>query len=426
MNEINKFFDFINSSTSSYHTVINIEKALVDKGFQELKLNQTWNLSKDIDNYYLKINDSSCIAFKLNKGNNDFFKIIASHTDTPGFKLKTFPEIITNNYIKLNTEVYGGPILNTWLDRPLSLAGRVITKNNEVLSPKINFIDFQEALLTIPNLAIHMNREVNKGIELNKQIDMLPIIGLDNEKLNDSYLNKLLAKKLGINSDKILAYDLFVYNTEKASLLGFDNELISSPRLDNLSMVYTSLEAFLNSETENAINVFASFDNEEIGSNTPQGADSQILSQILERIFLSTGRQKTDFFTAINNSMLISADVAHALHPNQADKHDPILRPALGKGLVIKESANQNYISDSLSIAIFKQICNLANIPYQHYANRSDMQGGSTLGPMIARHLPIKTIELGIPILAMHSAREVMGKDDLKHSIKALKAFYSS
>ncbi|MBN2651131.1 MAG: M18 family aminopeptidase [Spirochaetales bacterium] len=428
MNMKKDFFNFIKCSTTSYQTVKTIESKLIENNFSKLELSEKWNISSERAScFYLTVNDSTCIAFKIPQKECKMFKIVASHTDMPSFKLKPSPEMANNGYKKLNIETYGGPILNTWLDRPLSIAGRIISKGENTFSPKIDFIDFKRALLTIPNLAIHMNRDVNKGIELNKQVDMIPILGTYLDKANKKFkIVDAIANELNIDKEKIIDFDLYLYNYEEPCTLGIDNEIISAPRLDNLSMVYTSLEAFLATEPTNEINIFASFDNEEIGSKTRQGGDSQLLAQVLERIASSLNHDKESFYKMINNSFLISADVAHAVHPNQPEKHDPILRPQINKGLAIKQSANQNYITDSLSIAIFKQICEPEKIPYQEYANRSDSTGGSTLGPKLSSFLPTRIVELGIPILAMHSAREMMGTKDLKHSKEALVAFYNA
>lgn len=416
---------FINKSTSPFHAVIESKRMLLNNGFVELNMAEDWALQVG-SKYFIIPFPSTIIAFTLGK---DMFehrlKIINSHTDSPGFKIKPNPEMVVENYVKLNTEVYGGPILNTWMDRLLSIAGKVALKSQHPMKPEIRYIDFKKPVLTIPNLAIHMNREINKGVELNKQKDVLPMIGQINEELEkENYLGKEIAKLLDVNVKDILDYDLFVYLAERAQLIGVNEEFISSPRLDNLSMVYASIISLIHSSNEDSINIAVCFDNEEIGSRTKQGADSLLLNNILERISLGLNKTMPQHYRMFEDSFVISADAAHAVHPNSPEKHDPTNKPCINKGVVIKLSSNQSYMTDCESTAIFQQICEKASVPYQKFVNRSDSVGGKTLGPISTSYLPIKGVDVGVPMLAMHSVRELMGTDDLYDMVKVFNCFY--
>ncbi len=330
-----------------------------------------------------------------------------------------------NTYVRLNTEVYGGPILNTWMDRPLSIAGRVTLRGNNPLFPETRLLNINKPILIIPNIAIHMNREVNQGVELNKQKDTLPLLSLVNESLEkDKYLINTIASELAVDVSDILDFDLFLYEYEKGSVIGLNKEFISSPRLDDLAMVHAGIKALINTKVNMATNVMVCFDNEEVGSSTKQGADSNLLSNILERIVLSFNKGREDFFRSLSNSFMISADLAHAVHPNAGEKHDPVNRPVINKGPVIKISANQSYTSDSNSIAVYEQICNNAGVPVQKFVNRSDLRGGSTIGPISSTHLHIRSVDIGTPILAMHSIRELGGIEDQKSITKSFEEFY--
>ncbi|MEF9953422.1 M18 family aminopeptidase [Clostridium sp.] len=419
--------DFIDNSPSQFHATNSVVENLLDNGFKELKYTDKWNIEKG-GKYFVTKNDSAVIAFEVGSGNieDEGFKIISSHTDSPGFRIKPDPYMKSNGYIKLNTEVYGGPILNTWMDRPLSIAGKVTIKSDNILKPITKIIDLEDPIIIIPNVAIHHNKNVNQGIELNKQIDMIPLLGIINDNINcDNYLAVEIAKRLDINATDILDYDLFIYGVEKGSIIGFNKEFISSSRLDNLSMVHSSLVALTSSAKCSATKVIACFDNEEIGSSTKQGGDSRLLSNTLERIMLSLGKGREEFLMAVNNSFMISADLAHAIHPNRPEKHDPVLQPMMNKGPVIKIAASGSYTSDSYSSGVYESICKKANVPCQKYCNRSDARGGSTLGPISSTHLEMDIVDIGSPILSMHSIKELAGVDDHLYTTKSLIEFFN-
>lgn len=423
-----ELIDFIYKSPSPYHVVSNMKKELIENGFQELSLTETWKIEKG-KRYFTTKNDSAVFAFSL--GKNDLpesgIKMICAHSDSPGFKIKPQPEILVENkLLKLNTEVYGGPILMTWLDRPLSIAGRVSLKSDKTLFPKSTFVHFNRPLLIIPNLAIHLNREINNGIALNKQNDMLPLMGIINETFEkENYLIKLIAQELNVNQNEIIDFDLTLYEYEKGCIMGVNNEMISSPKLDDLAMAYGGLKALLNSDHEETTQMLCIFDNEEVGSQTKQGAGSPVLSNILQRINFALGYNPDDFYKTIYNSFMISADMAHSIHPNLVEKHDPVLHPVINGGPVIKIHANQKYTTDGDSSAVFETICKNTGIPFQKFVNRSDMEGGSTIGNVSTGQLDIRTVDIGNPMLAMHSIRELGGVLDQSYAIKAFTTFYN-
>ncbi|NLZ48941.1 MAG: M18 family aminopeptidase [Clostridiales bacterium] len=420
-----ELLEFINESPTPYHAVLTTEGRLKNNNFIELKDSDKWNLTKG-GKYYLKVNDSAIFAFVVGEGEIEEtgFKIISAHTDSPGFKIKPKAEIITEGkYISLNTEVYGGPILNTWMDRPLSIAGRV-TVNSDGFLPKKYFVNIKKPLLVIPNLAIHFNRRVNEGVELNPQRHTLPLLTVSRDKAEEGFLRKLLAKEIDVKDEDILDYDLFLYEYENGSIIGAEDELISSSRLDNLAMVHAGLEALIHSPKGESTKVVAFFDNEEIGSATRQGADSEILVHLLERIVIGLGKGREELFRAYANSFMISADLAHAVHPILSEKYDPLNRAVINGGPVIKISAAQKYTSDSVTTGVFEMICKRAGVPVQKFVNRSDERGGSTIGPISSTHLPIRSVDIGTPILAMHSVRELGGVDDQGYVIRAFLEFY--
>lgn len=420
--------DFINKSPSAFHAVKNIKDTLLKNGFLELNEGERWEIQKG-GHYFVSRNDSALIGFTVGNGiiAKKGFKIIGSHTDSPCFRVKPSPEMkAEEKYIKLNTEVYGGPILNTWMDRPLSLAGRVTVKGDNILFPETKLIDIKNPILIIPNLAIHMNRKINEGIALNKQVDMLPLMSMVSDSLEkDNILIKTISKNLNISPDDILDFDLFLYEVEKGCIMGLNNEFISCSRLDDLEMLHASLYAFVNSDITDATNVIACFDNEEVGSETKQGADSEFLANVLERIVICFGGDREDYFRALNKSFMISADSAHAVHPNKEIKSDPTNRPIINGGPVIKISSNQKYTSDSNSIGVYEEICKLAKVPVQKFTNRSDEVGGSTIGPINSSHVSIRSVDIGTPLLAMHSVRELCGTLDHYYVEKTFKEFFN-
>lgn len=423
-----ELIDFIYDSPSPFHSVSNIEKILKDNGFTELNEGNKWELNKN-GKYFIKRNESAVIAFTVGSGliAKKGFKIVGAHTDSPTFRIKPNPEIIAeNSYIKLNTEVYGGPILSTWFDRPLSIAGRVMVKGSNVLFPQTKLINIKRPVIIIPNLAIHMNRNINSGININPQIDTLPILGLINEKFEkENYLLKVIASELQVDVSDILDFDLFLHEYDKGCIMGVNNEFVSSSRLDDMEMVHAGLMAMINAKISESTNVLACFDNEEIGSATKQGADSEFLSDTLERIVLAFGGDREDFFRALYKSFMISADSAHAVHPNKGEKADPVLRPHINGGPVIKISAAQKYTSDSSSIAVYNEICRMAGVPCQKFTNRSDERGGSTIGPITSTHTAIRTVDIGTALLAMHSIRELCGVSDHVYVEKSFEQFFN-
>ena len=417
--------EFIHNSPTMFHTIKTIKSRLESKGFIPLTHHTKWELKKG-GKYYLTSNESALIAFVINTDfpETEGFRMIGAHTDVPGFRIKPSPEMEKENYLTLNTEVYGGPILSTWFDRPLSIAGRVSYATDHILYPEYILVDFKDPIAIIPNLAIHMNRDVNTGINLNKQKDTLPIVKIIEDQLDKNYIKNMVAKQAGISTDQTLDVDLFLYPTEKGSLVGSDKELISCPRLDDLAMVYSGIEALLSAKHSSGINMMICFDNEEIGSRTKQGADSPFLSTTLERILIAMNKSKEDFYRAIARSFLISADMAHAYHPNYPEKQDPTNTVLPGKGPAIKVNANQNYTTDSDSYVVFSNLCEKARVPHQVFVNRSDERGGSTIGPVSAAHIAVRSLDIGAPMLSMHSSRELMAAKDLAYTFKAFKTFY--
>lgn len=425
----NELIDFIYESPNSYHAVSSIKKILQENGFSELLEEDAWKIEKG-GRYFTVKNGSAITAFVAGSGDlsETGFRMIGAHTDSPGFKIKPLPEIkVEGAYVKLNTEVYGGPILNTWMDRPLSAAGRVAVESGDVMNPAVKLVRFMKPILVIPNLAIHMNRNINAGIELNRQKDILPLLATISENLeSDSCFIKAIAEELDIPEEKILDFDLFLYEYEKGCVMGLRDEFISSGRLDDLLMVHAGVKALVNSGVSGATKVLVCFDNEEVGNTTKQGADSALLATVLERISLSMGISREGYFRALSRSFMISCDLGHALHPNYAEKCDPVNKPVINKGPIIKISANQSYTTDAFSCAVFEGICRKAGIPVQKFVNRSDERGGSTIGPVTASLLNIHSVDVGTAVLAMHSIRELAGIDDYVYTIKAFSEYYKS
>ncbi len=418
---------FIDRSPSSFHATKNVEERLVNSGFKKIKLQDKWELEKE-GKYYIVKNNSAIIAFVVGKGEieEEGFKIVGAHTDAPTFKIKPNPEItVEDKYLKLNTEVYGGPIMSTWYDRPLSIAGRISLKTENPLKPKEVLLDMEKPLLIIPNLAIHMNRDVNNGVKINPQTETLPLLANINDKFEKgNFLVNLIGEKLEIEAEDILDFELFLYGTEKGALVGLNEEFISIGRLDDLAMVHAGLNGLIDSEVGMATNVLVCFDNEEVGSGTKQGAASPMLRTVLERITLSMNKEKEAYYRSLSNSFIISADQAHALHPNYTDKQDPTNRPVINEGPAIKFAANQAYTTDSYSAAVYEGICKSIDVPVQKYANRSDAKGGSTIGPISSSQIDIASVDIGNPILGMHSIRELGGVEDHFNVYKSFKEFY--
>ena len=420
--------EFIDESPSTYHVVKNCSDILDENGFERIMPREKWEIKKG-GKYFLKKSSSTIIAFTVGE---DFdvkngFKIFGAHTDSPCFRIKPNPEMVTENVVRLNTEVYGGPILSTWFDRPLSIAGRVIVKGEDSFFPRTVKIKIDEPLLTIPNLAIHQNREVNNGVKIDKQNDVLPVISLINKNFErEGYLERVILEKTGIKKEDIIDFDLYLYATEKGCLLGANEEFMSSPKIDNLASVYTGLIGLLEAEeNQDRINIFVAFDNEEIGSATKQGADSNYLLNTLERISLALGLSRGDFLQMLESSYILSADAAHAAHPAHLGKTDPTNRGKINEGISIKISAKQKYTSDGYSIAVIKQLIEGTEIQIQPFVNESNELGGSTIGPISSTHLDIDGVDLGVPMLAMHSVRELCGIFDVFYLKELAKEFFS-
>lgn len=422
---IKKLLNFLNASPVNFLAVETIKKQLNEAGFKMLDAGEKWPEMKAGDCYYITKNDSSVYAFRIgNKPVEEVgFKLICAHCDSPTFRIKPRGEMISEGgVVKLNTEVYGGPILSTWFDRPLSIAGRVILRSESALHPKTALINIKRPLLTIPNLAIHFNRQVNDGVRLSKQKDMLPIIGMINSHLESgNILTGIICNELNVKQEDILDFDLYLYDITPACLVGVHNELISAGRLDDLSMVHAALEAMLAAETSDETQVMAIFDNEETGSGTKQGAASPVLRNMLKRI-AGSGE---NFYRAIEHSFMISADNAHGYHPNYGEKYDPTNHPLMGRGPVIKFNASQKYSSDADSAAVFKTVCEKAEVPCQTFVNHSDVAGGSTLGNILTSQIPLRGVDMGNPIWAMHSVRETGSVLDHIFCTKAFTQFYN-
>lgn len=419
--------DFLNESPSAFHAVKNVKNILNNAGFKELKEEEKWNLEKG-RKYYMTKNNTALISFIVGTGEieEEGFRLVGAHTDSPTFKIKPAPEMFVENYVRLNTEVYGGAILNTWFDRPLSIAGRVVVKGEDVFYPETKLLNINRPILIIPNVCIHMNRNVNSGMELNKQKDTIPVLSLLNQELEKgNYLINLIAEELKVNKEDIIDFDLYLYEFEKGCIMGLNNEFISASRLDDLQMVHAGIKALIDSKETKSTKIMICYDNEEVGSTTKQGADSEMLANVLERITLCLGKEREGYFRALAKSYIISADNAHAVHPNSPEKHDPTNRPLINKGPVIKISANQSYTTEADSGAVYELICKKAGVPYQKFVNRSDSRGGSTIGPISAAHLNIRSVDIGNPTLAMHSVRELAGVDDHLYVYKSFVEFYS-
>ena len=409
---------FLSKSPTSFHAVFTMKEMLFQEGYQELKETQKWDLKKG-GRYLVTRNESSLIAFSIPEREIDGYRIMTSHSDSPSFKIKENPEILTEDrYVKLNVERYGGMLCAPWFDRPLSVAGRVVVKKNGVLSRLVNI---DRDLVLIPNLAIHMDRTANDGYKYNIQQDLLPLYGTVTAK---GTFFQQIADAAGVTPAEILGHDLFLYNRQEGTIWGADNEFISAGRLDDLQCAFASLKGFLQGKKENSLAVHCVLDNEEVGSQTKQGAASTFLYDTLTRINSSLGFTREDYLIQLAKSFMISADNAHAVHPNHMDKADPTNRPYLNEGIVIKYNANQKYCTDGISSAMFKDICREADVPVQTFVNRSDMAGGSTLGNISNTQVALNTVDIGLPQLAMHSPYETSGIKDTAYLIKAAAVFF--
>lgn len=413
-NDLNELMELLRAGVSPLHTIRYSMDLLKSRGFSELKLDEAWDL-KAGEGYFVNAFDTTLIGFTVgaDADRRPKFRIASSHTDWPCLMVKPSPEIASEGYAKLNVAVYGGPILSTWMDRPLSLAGKVCTASDDPFKPDVHLVDFKRPLLTVPNLAIHFNREVNNGVALNPQIDMQPILAMLDETLNkDEFFLDLVAEELQVKKEDILDYQFYIYNCDEPQLLGIHNEFLSSPRLDNLTSVHACLSGLLASGRKNGISVAALYDNEEIGSSTKQGAASPLTDRILEKIYLSLGYSRSDFLDALFGGFLLSLDVAHAYHPNKGEKYDPKDRVPLNGGVGLKLAVNQAYATDASYVSVIEGILKKNQIPYRKFSNRSDIKGGSTLGSISSCLMTMPAVDAGVAILAMHSAREMMGVKD--------------
>lgn len=412
-----KLFHFIEQSPTSFHAICGCEEILKEKGFTKLSENEEWELTPQ-GKYYVTRNDSSLVAFAIPEGTFKGFHMAAAHSDSPCFKVKENPEMeVEKVYTKLNVEPYGGLVYSSWFDRPLSVAGRIVMKEGS----KLVNVDMDS--LIIPNMAIHLNREINKGFVYNPQVDLLPLMG---GKVGEKGLLHYLAHKYDIPKENILGHDLFLYTRQKPAYLGLNKEFIYAPRLDDLQCAFSIIMAIAEENPKEYVNVCAIFDNEEVGSCTKQGADSTFLEDVLERIsecfYLGKGAMRQ----RLAESFLISADNCHALHPNHTEKADPTNRPVLNGGVVIKYNANQKYTTDGVSAAKIKMLCMDAKVPCQSYANRSDEPGGATLGNISAAHISVDAADIGLPQLAMHCSVETAGSEDTIYLYKMMKRYYGA
>lgn len=420
--EIQEMLSFIDGNPTAFHTVASIRELLLKEGFGELLESKAWDLEPG-KGYFVCRNGSSIIAFRLGSHLENYsFNVAAAHTDSPCFKVKENAELRTGQkYTRLNTEGYGGMICATWLDRPLSVAGRVLVKEDGVITSRLVALD--RDLMLIPSVAIHMNREVNDHASFNKQVDMLPLFGGATE---EGALMKLIAEELQVAPEQILGSDLYLYIREKPSVWGCNEEFLSSGRLDDQQCAFGILKGFLKGKNDRSINVAACFDNEEVGSGTKQGAASTFLYDVMRRISLSLGGSEEDFLRAVASSFMFSADNAHAVHPNHPEHTDVNNCCYMNEGIVVKSHAGQKYTSDGMSIAIARELAERAGVPLQFFANRSDKVGGSTLGNLAMAQVSMNCVDIGLPQLAMHSCYETAGVQDTISLIRLMEEFYSS
>ena len=443
-----ELLQFINKSKSMYHAVSNIKEILSEHGYQELKEQEEFHLVLG-GKYFVTRNDSTIAAFELPEGQIHGFHIIAAHSDSPTFKVKENPEMKSEGYIRLNTEKYGGMIMNSWLDRPLSVAGRIALKENGKIITKL--VDVDRDLLVIPSVAIHMNRDANSGMNYDASVDTVPLfaetpwsdgnhaqnicgkteIVETNQKIScgkstteqPSFIGEV-AKSAGVQADEILGHDLFLYVRQEGRVIGANSEYILSPKLDDLQCAFAAVQAMVNSKPENYINITTIFDNEEVGSGTRQGADSTFFDDLLTRIMESLGKNKSWLIQMIVDSFMISADNAHAVHPNHPEHADSNNRPYMNRGIVLKYHGGQKYTTDAYSAAVIKDLCGRAGVPYQVFTNKSNKIGGSTLGNISQAHVSIASADIGLPQLAMHSAVETGGVRDTEYAVKMFEEFY--
>ena len=427
----------MNASPVNFFAVETIKKCLTEAGYKEWKAGEPCPEVKSGDKLFSTKNGSAIFAFHIGKKTlaEGGMRIISAHSDSPCFRVKPNAEIkCEGGLVKLNTELYGGAIMSTWMDRPLSLAGRVVLAGESMTEPEVRLMRIERPILTIPNLAIHFNRQVNDGVALSKQKDMLPVLTIqqtvsdERGAVSGSILKGLISEELGVKAEDILDFDLYLYDTTPAQCVGLHGELIQSGRLDDLSMAHAGMEALLtDADTPEVTKCLAIFDNEETGSQTKQGAGSPFFASLVQRLVArqseTCASHFEDFAMCVEHSFMVSADNAHAWHPNYNEKYDPTNHPVMGGGPVIKYNASQKYLSDAVGASVFMQACKKAGAPYQTFVNHSDVAGGSTLGNILSSSLPVKGVDMGNPIWGMHSVRETASIQDHENCIKAFAAF---
>lgn len=426
MNDIEvskELLEFIQSSPSMFHSVHTIQGYLDKAGFTYLSEKDAWKVEAG-GAYYTIRNNSSIIAFKVGSELSDYhFQLTAAHGDSPTYKVKNVPELTgQGEYLCLDVEAYGGMIDSTWFDRPLTVAGRVLVQDGNTVTSKLLYID--KDILIIPNVAIHFNRQVNDGYKYNRQVDLCPLFSTGELKVGD--FDKMIAAELGVKPEQILAKDLFLVNRQAPVIWGYKDEFVSTPKLDDLQCAFVTLKSFLASNNQKDVSVYCCFDNEEVGSNTKQGAMSTFLHDTLVRLNAALGKAADEYYQAVAKSFLVSCDNAHAVHPNHPEKTDAVNCAYMNKGIVLKEAANQKYTTDAFSRAVFTGICNKANVPVQTFANRSDSVGGSTLGNLSNTQVSLHAVDFGLAQLAMHSSYETAGTKDTAYAIACLTAFFDT
>lgn len=432
--EKKNLIETLEKGVSAFACVEAAKNRLLEADFCELSYKEPWKLVPG-GKYVINHHGTTLFAFTIGEHIQSVLtgeaeadlalRIAAAHTDYPCLRIKPNADFKTDVYAQINVEVYGGPILNTWFDRPLGVAGRVMVKSDSVLKPKAILYRSKKPVMIIPNLAIHMNREVNKGVEINNQVDLMPVVDLlpEEEKTTDYFLS-FLAKELQVSKEDILDFELNTYIMEAPEYVGVNDSLLSAPRLDNQTSVCALVSSIIEAKREKGINLIALFDHEEIGNTSKQGAASILLHDMAKRIWTNLGANAEQMEQYIYDAMLLSVDVAHGLHPNKVAKMDITNHPVLGKGFCIKEACSQSYATDAEAISIFRQICDSRKVPYQVFVNRSDVRGGGTLGSVASTLMPIKTVDIGIPLLSMHSARELMGAEDINALKNGVTAFF--
>ena len=412
--DVHALIDFLSRSVSPYHGVAEVLRILGSEGFEELPLTGDWKLEPG-GKYRVDCRGTMAVGFTIGEhfAAQDGFRIAASHMDWPCFFIKPDPEQVAAGCLKLSVEPYGGLIHSTWMDRPLSCAGIVTLRSGNVLEPERRLFDFGRPIMTIPNLAIHMNREANKGTVLDPAKDLLPVCATVEREFNkDGFFVRELAEELDVRPEDILSFDLVLYNAEAPALIGFEQDLLSAPRLDNLTSAFACLAGITGPQRSSGVNISAFFDNEEIGSQTKTGADSETLGFITEKIAYAMGLDRAGYLNALMSGFLLSCDVAHALHPNKAEAYDGRVCAFMNKGVTVKMNYSQKYATDAVSVSIVEGLCRAKEIPFQQFMNKAGSPGGGTLGKFTAANFSMRSVDIGVPILAMHSSRELMGVHD--------------